>query len=82
MKPLLNAVSRSHERRADSYALKMTENPSAFITAMKRLGQQNLAEDESIKARAGVLLHASADQGTAARGAILGAVGATVPEVQ
>ena len=45
VKPLLNAVSRSHERRADSYALKMTENPSAFITAMKRLGQQNLAED-------------------------------------
>jgi STE24 endopeptidase len=45
VKPLLNAVSRSHERRADSYALQMTKNPSAFITAMKRLGQQNLAED-------------------------------------
>jgi len=45
VRPLLNAVSRSHERRADSYALKMTKNPSAFITAMKRLGQQNLAED-------------------------------------
>jgi STE24 endopeptidase len=45
VKPLVNAVSRSHERRADSYALKMTRNPSAFITAMKRLGQQNLAED-------------------------------------
>jgi STE24 endopeptidase len=47
--PLLNAVSRSHERRADSYALRMTENPSAFITAMKRLGQQNLAEDSPSK---------------------------------
>jgi STE24 endopeptidase len=45
LKPLLNAVSRSHERRADSYALKMTGNPQAFITAVKRLGQQNLAED-------------------------------------
>jgi STE24 endopeptidase len=45
VKPLLNAVSRSHERRADAYALQMTQNPSAFITAMKRLGQQNLAED-------------------------------------
>jgi STE24 endopeptidase len=45
VKPLMNAVSRSHERRADRYALQMTENPSAFITAMKRLGQQNLAED-------------------------------------
>src|SRR5687768_5065816 len=49
VKPLLNAVSRSHERRADSYALKMTANPSAFITAMKRLGQQNLAEDSPSK---------------------------------
>lgn len=49
VKPFLNAVSRSHERRADSYALKMTENPSAFITAMKRLGQQNLAEDSPSK---------------------------------
>ena len=49
VKPLLNALSRSHERRADSYALTMTENPSAFITAMKRLGQQNLAEDSPSK---------------------------------
>ena len=49
VRPLLNAVSRSHERRADSYALKMTENPSAFITAMKRLGQQNLAEESPSK---------------------------------
>jgi len=46
VKPLVNAISRSHERRADSYALQMTKNPSAFITAMKRLGQQNLAEDD------------------------------------
>jgi STE24 endopeptidase len=45
VRPLINAVSRSHERRADSFALKMTKNPSAFITAMRRLGQQNLAED-------------------------------------
>ena len=49
VKPLLNAMSRSHERRADSYALEMTENPSAFITAMKRLAQQNLAEDSPSK---------------------------------
>ena len=49
VRPLLNAVSRSHERRADSYALDMTENPSAFITAMRRLGQQNLAEDSPSK---------------------------------
>ena len=49
VKPVMNAVSRSHERRADRYALKMTVNPSAFITAMKRLGQQNLAEDSPSK---------------------------------
>jgi STE24 endopeptidase len=45
VRPLLNAVSRSHERRADAYALRMTGNPPAFISAMRRLGQQNLAED-------------------------------------
>jgi STE24 endopeptidase len=44
-KPLMNAISRSHERRADAYALQMTQNPSAFISAMRRLGQQNMAED-------------------------------------
>jgi STE24 endopeptidase len=45
VKPLMNAQSRNHERRADAYALRMTKNPSAFISAMRRLGQQNLAED-------------------------------------
>lgn len=45
LKPLLNAQSRRHERRADAYALQMTKNPSAFISAMRRLGQQNLAEE-------------------------------------
>jgi STE24 endopeptidase len=45
MKPLMNAVSRSHERRADHFALSLTNNPSAFLSAMRRLGQQNLAEE-------------------------------------
>jgi STE24 endopeptidase len=45
VKPLMNAVSRSHERRADQYALRLTRNPSAFLSAMRRLGQQNLAEE-------------------------------------
>jgi STE24 endopeptidase len=43
--PLLNALSRSHERRADRFALDLTRNPAAFISAMRRLGQQNLAEE-------------------------------------
>lgn len=45
MLPLGNALSRAQERRADHYALSLTANPAAFVTAMKRLGQQNMAED-------------------------------------
>jgi STE24 endopeptidase len=44
--PLRNALSRSHERRADRYALTMTRNLEAFVTAMKRLAAQNLAEEQ------------------------------------
>jgi len=44
--PITNALSRAHERRADRYALNMTGNAPAFITAMKRLATQNLAEEE------------------------------------
>jgi STE24 endopeptidase len=43
--PLANAVSRAQERAADRYALKTTRNVDAFVTAMKRLSQQNLAEE-------------------------------------
>lgn len=43
--PAALAVSRGHERRADRFALDLTAKPSAFVTAMKRLGAQNLAED-------------------------------------
>lgn len=43
--PVANAMSRSHERRADQYALDTTRQPAAFISAMKRLSQQNLAEE-------------------------------------
>ena len=42
--PLFNALSRLHERRADRYALDMTRNAPAFMSAMKRLAAQNLAE--------------------------------------
>ena len=43
--PLANAFSRAHERRADRYALDMTKNAGAFVSAMKRLAVQNLAEE-------------------------------------
>jgi STE24 endopeptidase len=44
--PLVNALSRVQERAADRYALETTRNPEAFVSAMKRLSQQNLAEDD------------------------------------
>ena len=43
--PVVNALSRSHERRADRYALEMTGRVDAFVSAMKRLASQNLAEE-------------------------------------
>ena len=44
--PVANAMSRTHERSADRYALEMTRNAPAFVSAMKRLAAQNLAEEE------------------------------------
>ena len=43
--PIANGLSRRHERRADRFALDLTGRPDAFVSAMKRLGQQNLAEE-------------------------------------
>lgn len=43
--PLANGLSRAHERRADRYALETTGNVAAFVSAMRRLGQQNMAEE-------------------------------------
>jgi STE24 endopeptidase len=44
--PAMNAMSRAHERRADAYALRLTQQPAAFISAMRRLAAQNLAEPQ------------------------------------
>lgn len=43
--PLAHAMSRGFERSADRFALDLTRNPAAFISAMRRLGAQNLAEE-------------------------------------
>jgi STE24 endopeptidase len=43
--PVANGFSRAHERRADRYALEMTGNAPAFMSAMRRLAAQNLAEE-------------------------------------
>ena len=45
MLPITNGLSRAQERAADRYALSATGNVEAFVTAMKRLSQQNLAEE-------------------------------------
>ncbi|HEU5198454.1 MAG TPA: M48 family metallopeptidase [Ktedonobacterales bacterium] len=42
--PLTNGYSRLVERQADEYALTSTCMPDAFISAMTRLANQNLAE--------------------------------------
>jgi Zn-dependent protease with chaperone function len=46
MVPVTRAISRTYERSADRFALDLTGNPGAFISAMRRLGAQNLAEDD------------------------------------
>jgi STE24 endopeptidase len=45
MVPAAHAMSRGFERNADRFALNLTNNPVAFISAMRRLGAQNLAEE-------------------------------------
>jgi STE24 endopeptidase len=42
--PLTNAWSRWREVKADTYALKTTGKPKAFVSAMTRLANQNLAD--------------------------------------
>jgi STE24 endopeptidase len=49
MVPAAHAMSRAFERKADRFALRLTQNPGAFISAMRRLGAQNLAEDNPSK---------------------------------
>ena len=49
MLPVAHAISRAYERSADRFALDLTRNPDAFISAMRRLGAQNLAEEHPSK---------------------------------
>jgi STE24 endopeptidase len=48
--PLVNALSRFNERRADRYALGLTRRPASFVSAMKRLAAQNMAEEHPSRA--------------------------------
>jgi STE24 endopeptidase len=45
MVPFAHAMSRAFERSADRFALDLTRNPGAFVSAMRRLAAQNLAEE-------------------------------------
>jgi STE24 endopeptidase len=45
MQPAAHAMSRAFERSADRFAIGLTRNPGAFISAMRRLGANNLAEE-------------------------------------
>ncbi len=49
MLPLAQAMSRAFERNADRFALRLTKNPAAFVSAMRRLAAQNLAEEHPSK---------------------------------
>jgi STE24 endopeptidase len=42
--PIENGFSRWRERRADEYALSLTQNGKAYASALKRLANQNLAD--------------------------------------
>jgi STE24 endopeptidase len=42
--PIENAFSRWRERKADAFALQITDKPKAFASAFTRLANQNLSE--------------------------------------
>lgn len=54
--PVQNAISRYIERKADRYALELTDEPAAFESALTRLQEMNLADPEPTRLEQ-VLLH-------------------------
>jgi len=54
--PVVNAYIRRVERRADRFAVRLTQDPQAFIGAMRRLQQTNLTDPDP-PAWVRVLLH-------------------------
>ena len=41
LEPLMNALSRRHERQCDRYALERTGQPEAYLSAFSKLARQN-----------------------------------------
>ncbi|MFQ5771215.1 MAG: M48 family metallopeptidase [bacterium] len=44
--PIQNAISRRYERQADTYAVQLTGKREAFVLALKKLSEQNLADPD------------------------------------
>jgi len=72
-RPLSNALSRHNERRADRFALELTQDPLAFTSAVRRMAAQNLAEEHPSRV-AFVMFHThpTAEERIAAARAISG----------
>lgn len=45
LRPVANALSRAQERRADRFAIGITRNAAALVSALRRIGATNLAEE-------------------------------------
>jgi STE24 endopeptidase len=45
LRPVRLAQSRAHERVADRFAIRLTGDPEAFRTAVRRLAARHLAEE-------------------------------------
>jgi STE24 endopeptidase len=43
--PIGYALSRYQERRADRFAIRLTDDPASLVSGLRRLGAQNLAEE-------------------------------------
>jgi len=41
LEPLMNGISRRHERQCDRYALERTRQPEAYVAAFSKLARQN-----------------------------------------
>jgi STE24 endopeptidase len=54
--PLNNTVARAFEKQSDKFALRLTDRPNEFISAMKKLADQNLSDKEP-SAIIEILLH-------------------------
>lgn len=44
--PIINIISRFMERVADKFAIRLTNDKKSFISALKKLAKQNLANEE------------------------------------